>query len=637
MACTSKHDYNFDLKSGFSSKTRIFHSLRPKVQLPPPNLPLSAAQHAISLLKTSSLPLSNTTALIDSVSGTRVSFTEFLKQAESLSVSLKTNFSLKKGDVAFILSPNILQVPILYISLLSLGVIVSPANPASTVSEVSRQVGLTNPVIAFAVASTASKIPSLRYGTVFLDSSEFKSMLVNGVDNRNEVMVNQSDTAAILYSSGTTGRVKGVELTHRNFIALVSGFHAIRPVEENPPHPVAIFTVPLFHVFGFFMCVRAVALGETVVLMEKFDFVGMLKAVESYKVNYMPVSPPLVVAMAKLDVVDKFDLSSLLTVGCGGAPLGKEVSKKFIARFPHVEIVQGYGMTETSGGATRMLGPDETKKHGSVGRLAENMEAKIVHPDTGEALGPGQRGELWMRGPIIMKGDEGVGERPMRVPPIVSPPIPQLPVVRPQGPQDPIFQPRLNPNGQNRGLPMQEAARALPRDRNFWEQPIPRNARQENRGRSPSPPSPSTDRSGSRADREPNRQAGYVGDDEATTSTMDSDGWLKTGDLCYIDSDGFLYIVDRLKELIKYKAYQVPPAELEHLLQSHPEIADVALIPYPDEEAGQIPMAFVVRKPGRNLSAAQVMEFVAKQACLLKTKRFILNAYLGFILSVIAY
>ncbi|KAF9626725.1 hypothetical protein IFM89_038899 [Coptis chinensis] len=98
---------------------------------------------------------------------------------------------------------------------------------------------------------------------------------------------------------------------------------------------------------------------------------------------------------------------------------------------------------------------------------------------------------------------------------------------------------------------------------------------------------------------------------------------------------------------------QVPPAELEHLLQSHPEIADVALIPYvfdkfnfaillflayvkmyPDEEAGQIPMAFVVRKPGSNLSAAQVMEFVAKQACLLKTKRFILNAYRGFLLSV---
>ncbi|URE05040.1 AMP-binding enzyme [Musa troglodytarum] len=94
---------------------------------------------------------------------------------------------------------------------------------------------------------------------------------------------------------------------------------------------------------------------------------------------------------------------------------------------------------------------------------------------------------------------------------------------------------------------------------------------------------------------------------------MDSEGWLKTGDLCYFDDDGFLFIVDRLKELIKYKAYQVPPAELEHILVSHPGIADAAVIPYPDEEAGQIPMAFVVRQPGSMLSDEEVMDFVGKQ------------------------
>lgn len=106
---------------------------------------------------------------------------------------------------------------------------------------------------------------------------------------------------------------------------------------------------------------------------------------------------------------------------------------------------------------------------------------------------------------------------------------------------------------------------------------------------------------------------GYVGDDKATVETLDSEGWLKTGDLCYFDSDGYLFIVDRLKELIKYKAYQVPPAELEHILHTNPEIADAAVVPYPDEDAGQIPMAFVVRKPGSNITAAQVMDYVAKQ------------------------
>jgi len=376
-------------------------------------------------------------------------------------------------------------------------------------------VRLSKPVIAFAASSLVRKLPSLALGTVLIDSPEFQSMMndENGKDYEHErvlVRVEQSDTAAILYSSGTTGRVKGVELTHRNFIALIAGFYYLRrEEEENSPHPVALNPLPLFHVFGFFMLIRAAAMGETIVLMERFDFEGMLRAVEKYKVTYMPVSPPLVVALAKSDLVAKYDLSSLRVIGCGGAPLGKEVAEKFGERFPEVEVVQGYGLTETGGGATRMLEPEESKQLASVGRLAENMEAKIVDPVTGEALPPGHQGELWLRGPIVMKG--------------------------------------------------------------------------------------------------------YVGDDEATAATLDADGWLKTGDLCYFDSDGLLHIVDRLKELIKYKAYQVPPAELEHLLQSNPEIVDAAVVPYPDEEAGQIPMAFVVRKPGSNITEAQIMDFIARQ------------------------
>ncbi|TYH09017.1 hypothetical protein ES288_A07G062400v1 [Gossypium darwinii] len=107
---------------------------------------------------------------------------------------------------------------------------------------------------------------------------------------------------------------------------------------------------------------------------------------------------------------------------------------------------------------------------------------------------------------------------------------------------------------------------------------------------------------------------GYVRDEKATAEILDSEGWLKTGDICYFDSEGFLYVVDRLKELIKYKAYQVPPAELEHLLHSHPEIVDAAVVPYPDEEAGQIPMAYVVKNPGSNITEAQIMDFIAEQA-----------------------
>lgn len=107
---------------------------------------------------------------------------------------------------------------------------------------------------------------------------------------------------------------------------------------ESPA--VSLFTLPLFHVFGFFMLIRAFVFGESLVLMERFDFEKMLQAVEKYRVTYMPVSPPLVVAMTKSDLVAKYDLSSLQLLGCGGAALGKEASERFTASFPNVEIVQ---------------------------------------------------------------------------------------------------------------------------------------------------------------------------------------------------------------------------------------------------------------------------------------------------------
>ncbi|KAJ8561312.1 hypothetical protein K7X08_027502 [Anisodus acutangulus] len=104
-----------------------------------------------------------------------------------------------------------------------------------------------------------------------------------------------------------------------------------------------------------------------------------------------------------------------------------------------------------------------------------------------------------------------------------------------------------------------------------------------------------------------------LSNEEATASTLDSDGWLRTGDLCYIDEDRFIFVVDRLKELIKYKGYQVPPAELEALLLTHPEISDAAVIPFPDNEVGQFPMAYVVRKSGSTISQSAAMDFIAKQ------------------------
>ncbi|XP_075669222.1 4-coumarate--CoA ligase-like 9 [Castanea sativa] len=496
-----------DPNSGFNSETNTFHSLRPPIDLPPQHIPISASDYAFSLRANSPWP--DSLALINSSTGQRVLYSEFTSKTRTLASYLHSVIGLSKGDTAFVLSQNLVQVPILYFSLLSLGIIISPANPLSTESEISSLIQLCNPVIAFATSSSAHKLSniSLRFKTIVLDSPEFDSMMTSPVQTIDRVEVSQSDLAAILYSSGTTGRVKGVMLTHRNLMATVSGTYAHRTERKSPA--VLLYTVPYFHVFGFFYSLKSVALNEGVVIMERFDLRKMMRAVEEFRVTHVVVAPPVAVAMAKTNVTDGYDLSSLEGVACGAAPIAKDVVSAFMAKFPRVVFLQGYGLTESTGSAWRTVGQEESVHWGSTGRLSGGFEAKIVDPDTGHALPPCKQGELWIRGPTIMKG--------------------------------------------------------------------------------------------------------YIGDPEATSATLVADGWLRTGDLCYIDEEGFLFVVDRLKELIKYKGYQVAPAELEHLLQSHPEIVDAAVIPYPDEEAGQVPIAFVVRQPQSSIGEAEIIDFVAKQ------------------------
>ncbi|XP_027358439.1 4-coumarate--CoA ligase-like 9 [Abrus precatorius] len=506
---TSFSSSNIDPRSGFHHASRTFHSLRPPLHLPPPNATVSAAAYTISLRRNSPWP-DSVTALIDSATGHRLSYAEFIHHVETLASNLTSILKLSKGDTALVLSHNLMQVPILCLALLSIGVIVSPANPLSTRSDLTRVFHLSKPVIIFAATSVAAKtheLPNLRLGTVFLDSPEFDSLMrtrkTSGLEAR--VKVSQSDVAAILYSSGTTGNVKGVMLTHRNLTALAVGYDAVR--EERKEPPVFLYTMPFFHVYGFTFSLRAMVLSETVVIMERFRFREMLRAVERFRVTNIAMVPPLVVALTKDGVTDGYDLTSLVGIACGAAPLGKETAEAFKSKFPGVVIIQGYGLTESTAGVARSTN-EEIDRVGTTGRLSADVEAKIVNPNTGEAMLPGQQGELWIRGPTIMKG--------------------------------------------------------------------------------------------------------YAGDPEATSATL-VDGWLRTGDLCFFDDEGFLYVVDRLKELIKYKGYQVAPAELEQLLHSHPEIKDAAVIPYPDEEAGQVPMAFVVRQPQSSLGQAEIINFVAKQ------------------------
>ncbi|KAJ1686167.1 hypothetical protein LUZ63_017557 [Rhynchospora breviuscula] len=505
-----------DPRSGFCAETRAFYSLRAPVPLPSPSFPISLPSYAFSLLPS---PLPSHPALLDASTGDTISYPQFFSQVRSLTTNLRAHFGISKGDVILVLSPTRMDLFVLCWSLLSIGAVVSPVNPALTPSEISRLIHLSKPSLAFAVSSTSQKLPS-NLNAVLLDTPYFKSLLETSpksFDNMKQVEVWQSDLAAIQYSSGTTGRLKAAALPHRFFIAMAAGYHANRAAGPQ----VTLTTAPTFHSMGFFFSLRGIALGETTVVLtqERVTVADMMEAAKRYKVTQMTVAPPVVVTIAKSGDLSGRDLPALETVICGGAALHVEAARQFQERFPHVQLSQGYGSTE-GGGISRMIGPEECSHLKSVGRLVENAQVKIVDPNTGKALSVGQTGELWLKSPACMTG--------------------------------------------------------------------------------------------------------YIGDDEANAAAFDSDGWLRTGDLCYIDEVGFVYVVDRLKELIKYKAYQVPPAELEHVLHSHPEVVDAAVMPIPHEEVGQIPAALVVRREGSTLCETEVIDYVAKQVAPYKKIRRVL-------------
>ncbi|XP_010459732.1 PREDICTED: 4-coumarate--CoA ligase-like 4 [Camelina sativa] len=512
-----------DQRSGFCKSNSTFYSKRNPLSLPPnPSLDVTTF--------ISSQTHGGTTAFIDAATGHRLSFTDLWKAVDRVADCLYHEVGIRRGDVVLILSPNSIYIPVVCLSVMSLGAVVTTANTLNTAGEISKQIADCNPTLAFTTRQLALKLAAAI--SVVLTEDEDGEEPARGsrvVGILSEMMkkepsgkrvrdrVNKDDTAMILYSSGTTGPSKGVISSHGNLTA-----HVARHLSDKSKRDeIFLCTVPMTHTFGLLGYVmRTVALGMTVVVLRRFELHDMLDAVDKYKATTLVMAPPVLVAMINgADMIKvKYDLTSLRTVRCGGAPLSKEVTVGFLEKYPSVDIHQGYALTESNGGGayTGFL-EESTRRYGTAGTLTSDVEARIVDPNTGRVMGVNQTGELWLKGPSISKG--------------------------------------------------------------------------------------------------------YFKNQEGTNETINVEGWLKTGDLCYIDDDGFLFVVDRLEELIKYKGYQVPPAELEALLITHPDILDAAVIPFPDKEAGQYPMAYVVRMSESKLSEKQIIDFISKQVAPYKKLR----------------
>ncbi|XP_010261634.1 PREDICTED: 4-coumarate--CoA ligase-like 6 [Nelumbo nucifera] len=469
-------------------------------------------------------------ALIDSSSGFSISYSKLQQMVKSMGSGLH-EIGVSQGEVVLILLPNTIYYPVVFLGVLSIGAIATSMNPLSSPAEIKKRISDCNVVLAFATSGRVGEIEKMGVHVVevrenaasdssWSEFSCFNKLLLSDPNSSHRAIINQKDTAAILYSSGTSGVSKGVVLTHMNFIAMVELFVRFEAsqYESLASDNVYLATVPMFHVYGLSLfAMGLLSLGSAIVVMRKFDVDEMVRAIDRYKITHLPVVSPILMALARVKSSSDCSLRSLKQVSFGAAPTSKKIILDFLQRFPQVDLIQGYGMTETAAVGTRGFNTEKIRKYTSIGLLAPNMQAKVVNWITGSCLPPGETGELWLRGPAIMKG--------------------------------------------------------------------------------------------------------YLNNAEATSSTIDRDGWLHTGDIAHFDQDGYLYILDRLKEMIKYKGYQIAPADLEAVLFSHPEILDVAVAAVIDEEAGELPVAFVVKRPGSALSQADVIDYVAQQVAPYKKVR----------------
>lgn len=447
-------------------------------------------------------------ALIDGPTGRTYTYAQLSGMIHSFAGGLQAR-GLGQGDTIALMSPNIPEFAIVFHGAAVAGVAVSTINPTYTAEEVRFQLTDSEAKMLITIAMFADVAAEASSGT---GVSEIV-IIGDAVDGTTpiqelfgspiaQVPVNPREDVVVLpYSSGTTGFPKGVMLTHRNLIANLAQVEDALAIDDGE---IVLAVLPFFHIYGMQVLMNEfLSRGATIVTVPRFDLEQCLGIIQERRITRLFAVPPIVLALAKHPLVDQYDLSSLKQVFSGAAPLSAELAQEAAARID-CEVVQGFGMTELSP-VSHVTWPGQFKA-GTVGLTIPNTECRIVDPETGDDQGVGGVGELWVRGPQVMKG--------------------------------------------------------------------------------------------------------YLNNVEATALTIDDEGWLRTGDIATIDADGHVTIVDRLKELIKYKGFQVAPAELEALLLTHPAIADAAVIGIPDQEAGETPRAFVVLRPDAQVTDAEITAFM---------------------------
>jgi long-chain acyl-CoA synthetase len=471
----------------------------------------------------------------------RATYDAFTRATIALARQLQVD-GVKKGDRVAVIMRNLPEWPVAFFAGILVGAIVTPLNAWWTGAE-----------LEYGLADSGAKVAIVddeRLGRIsdYLDTlgdlqRVYVSRLTDAAPHRKiarledvigptnswkdlpdlpapEVEMGPEDDATILYTSGTTGKPKGALGTHRNMTSNIGagGVSAARnflragqPLPESDPHKIpqrtTLLVVPLFHATGL-----SATLGPTmnsggkIVLMRRWDAEPAMRLIEREKVNSTGGVPTIAWQLIEHPARSKYDLSSLVAVTYGGAPSAPELVRKIGEIFPGSQPGNGWGMTETTATFTSHLGKDYENRPDSAGPAAPVGEMQIRDPADGETvLASGAVGELWVKGPQVVKG--------------------------------------------------------------YWNKP------------------------------------------EATAETF-VDGWLRTGDLARIDEEGFLFIIDRAKDMLIRGGENIYCVEVENVLYDHPDVMDAALVGIPHKTLGEEPAAVVHLKPGGTATEGELRAFV---------------------------
>lgn len=454
----------------------------------------------------------------------RWTYTQTAERVNQLGSAL-VKLGIRRGDRIGILQVNCPQYIETYFAVASVGAILLPLNFRAKADELGYMINHAEAKVLFAgnryldmVEDLRSQLPTIQQCISlegnFRNMIAYDDLIHSSAANDMHYEIQDEDITILMYTSGTTGRPKGVPLRHNAFVTYVLD-------NVEPPNPDLeernLLTVPLYHIAGIQAMLAAIFGGRTLLLMSQFEVKEWLETIQREQATRAMLVPTMLKRVIDDPDFDHYDLSSLQVITYGAAPMPFEVIRKAIQLLPWVRFINAFGQTETASTITT-LGPEDHRIEGtpeeqekklkrlasSIGKPLPDVELKIID-EQGKTLPSFQGGEILARGPRIMTG--------------------------------------------------------------YWQ------------------------------------------DEPKTAQVMTSDGWLRTGDMGWMDDDGYIYLAGRADDMIIRGGENISPEEVENVLNAHPQVEESAVIGVQDAEWGQQPRAVIVLKKGEVVSAEEVIEY----------------------------